>query len=44
MSTIIENALIKINEKLKNNIFEDSIKIEILNEGFIIINKNCIEN
>ncbi|MDB9990882.1 SCP2 sterol-binding domain-containing protein [Amylibacter sp.] len=40
MSTIIENALIKINEKLKNNIFEDSIKIEILNEGFIIINKN----
>ena len=40
MSIIIENALIKINEKLINNEFNNSLKIEIIGEGTIFITQN----
>ena len=40
MSKVIENALIKINKKLRNNIFEDALKIEILEEGFIVVTQD----
>ena len=40
MSIIIENALIKINEKLINNEFNNSLKIEIIGEGAIFITQN----
>jgi len=40
MSIIIENTLIKINEKLINNVFNNSLKIEIIGEGTIFINQN----